>query len=132
MLLSNKIFGRIREKEMTIAEVAKEMKMRPQTLSKKIKGESRIYHDEIMALSKILSLDDSEIISFFIRKCQKNDTIASISMERKKKKSHPWKDGRQKEWRGINYANYTTNRSQVIEHCSTKLQRTEGYCHIIW
>ena len=65
MLLSNKIFGRIREKEMTIAEVAKDMKMRPQTLSKKIKGESRIYHDEIKILSKILSLDDSEIISIF-------------------------------------------------------------------
>lgn len=74
MLLSNKIFGRIREKEMTIAEVAKEMKMRPQTLSKKIKGESRIYHDEIMALSKILSLDDSEIISFFYPEVPKKMT----------------------------------------------------------
>ena len=74
MLLSNKIFGRIREKEMTIAEVAKEMKMRPQTLSKKIKGESRIYHDEIMALSKILSLDDSEIISIFYPEVPKKMT----------------------------------------------------------
>lgn len=74
MLLSNKIFGRIREKEMTIAEVAKDMKMRPQTLSKKIKGESRIYHDEIMALSKILSLDDSEIISFFYPEVPKKMT----------------------------------------------------------
>ncbi|NCU25093.1 DUF739 family protein [Candidatus Nomurabacteria bacterium] len=74
MLLSNKIFGRIREKEMTIAEVAKAMKTRPQTLSKKIKGESRIYHDEILKLSKILSLDDSEIISFFYPEVPKKMT----------------------------------------------------------
>ena len=76
MLRSNKIFGRIREKEMTIGKVAVAVGMKSQTLSNKIKGKSRIYHDEIMAISKVLDLTDAEIISFFYPEVSKIDTTA--------------------------------------------------------
>lgn len=68
MILSNEVFGRIRAKGMTIGGLAKKINMKPHTLSKKIKGQSRIYHDEIQKIAEELELTDSDVLNFFYHK----------------------------------------------------------------
>jgi len=74
MIMSDEIFGKIRARGLTIGRLAARIHMKPQTLSKKIKGTSRIYHDEITALSIELNLTSEEVITFFYPEVSKFDT----------------------------------------------------------
>lgn len=68
VILSNEVFGKIRARNLTVNALAKRIGVKPQTLSKKIKGASRIYHDEIVKISEELDLTDEEVLHFFYHK----------------------------------------------------------------
>jgi transcriptional regulator with XRE-family HTH domain len=74
MIKSNEVFGKIRSRGLTIAEAAKLTGMNPQTLSRKIKGERRIFHDEISAIAQALQLTNAEVLDFFYPEVSKTDT----------------------------------------------------------
>lgn len=73
MIKSNEVFGKIRSKGLTIGEAAELIKMNPQTLSRKIKGERRMFHDEIVLISTALDLSNAEILDFFYPEASKKD-----------------------------------------------------------
>lgn len=74
MVKSNEIFGKIRARGLTIGEAAKIIGMNPQTLSRKVKGERRIFHDEIVSIAIALDMSDAEVLDFFYPEVSKKDT----------------------------------------------------------
>ncbi|MDD4095282.1 MAG: helix-turn-helix transcriptional regulator [Oscillospiraceae bacterium] len=74
MIKSNEVFGKIRSKGLTIAEAAEKIGMNPQTLSRKIKGDRRIFHDEITSIALVLGMTDAEVLDFFYPEVSKKDT----------------------------------------------------------
>lgn len=65
---TNEILGKIKARGLTLRQCAEMVGMHHQTLSEKIKGNRRIYLDEVLALSNTLDLTDDEIMSIFYEK----------------------------------------------------------------
>lgn len=65
---TNEILGKIKARGLTMMQCAETVGMHHQTLSEKIKGNRRIYLDEVLALSDALDLTNDEIMSIFCEK----------------------------------------------------------------
>ena len=61
----SKLLGRIRERALTQAEVAKKIGVSPATLNKKLRGHTEFTQSEIGSLCKLLGIRDKEISAYF-------------------------------------------------------------------
>lgn len=61
----SKLLGRIRERELTQAEVAKKIGVSPATLNKKLRGHTEFTQSEIGSLCKLLDIRHKEISAYF-------------------------------------------------------------------
>ena len=61
----SKLLGRIREKRMTQADVARKIRISPTTLNGKLNGHVEFSQSEIRNLCKALEIHDAEIPAFF-------------------------------------------------------------------
>lgn len=61
----SKLLGRLKEKSLTQAEVAKMIKVSPSTLNGKLNGHVEFSQSEIRNLCIVLDIQDSDIPAFF-------------------------------------------------------------------
>lgn len=61
----SKLLGRMREKRMTQADVARKIGISPTTLNGKLNGHVEFSQSEIRNLCKALEIHDAEISAFF-------------------------------------------------------------------
>lgn len=61
----SKLLGRLKEKSLTQAEVAKMIKVSPSTLNGKLNGHVEFSQSEIRNLCIVLGIQDSDIPAFF-------------------------------------------------------------------
>lgn len=61
----SKLLGRMREKRMTQADVARKIKVSPATINGKLNGHVEFSQSEIRNLCSVLDIRDAEIPAFF-------------------------------------------------------------------
>lgn len=61
----SKLLGRIKEKQMTQAEVARKIKVSPTTMNNKLNGRVEFSQSEIRNLCDVLGIQDSDIPVYF-------------------------------------------------------------------
>ncbi len=62
----DKLKGKLKERKLTYADVAKALNVSVTTVNSKMNGETRFYAEEIRMLSQLLKLTDEEKIDIFL------------------------------------------------------------------